>query len=257
MPLRAARNTISRIMSLVRIFSIAALLVLVPARPGHARPEPIASVTPLPSDAPAAGSPATVQDSVALVDWQFPTTASTEIRVHPLQRLLLQDKAHASLRPAFYPHLSEENAKDSERGLAKLVQHAERTYRAYVAGRKRLGWPFLLNISEKTPAAMRLLIAHGVRVFSFSSGSKTRLAGLEAVVRDHPAVLFVVATPHISGNSITPCRAAERTRHAPLCTGDTGRLHARLHPPRGPLTPLLTPRLRGRVERMDSQDERD
>jgi len=146
----------------------------------------------------------------ALVEWQFPTAVSAELRVDPLQEQLCRDEAQAGLRPAFYPQLSEENANEKEFMLAKLIQHAESVYRAYAAGREQFELPVLLNISTATPDALRALIARGVRIVSFSVGSKTELAGLDSVIRDHPEVLFVVATPHISGNSISVEDLGER-----------------------------------------------
>ncbi len=142
-----------------------------------------------------------VARGVALVEWQFPTTVSAELRVHPLEEQLCLDDAHAGLRPALYPQLSEENEKEPAFSLARLVGHSESTYRAYAAGREEFELPVLVNISRETPGALRVLIDRGVRIVSFSVGSKTRLAGIDAVIRDHPEVLFVAATPHIPGNS--------------------------------------------------------
>lgn len=169
---------------------------------GHAacaRPEPPRSARPPAVVAPAAVAPA----AVALVEWQFPTSPSAAIRVHSRQAALRDDPARAPRRPAFYPELSEQNTDEGESALARLVRHAERTYQAYAAGRPQFAPPFLVNISKETPGALRAVIAEGVRIVAFSSGAKTTLAGLDEVVREHPEVLFVVATPHISGNSIS------------------------------------------------------
>lgn len=166
--------------------------------------------------APAGSDRAVVESRVpavcgaALVEWQFPTAVTDGLRVDPLQERLCRDESLALLRPAFYPQLSEENSKESELGLARLVKHAERVYLAYAAGREQLERPFLVNISTATPDALRALIQNGVRIVSFSVGSKSRLAGLDDVVREYPEVLFVVSTPHISGNSISVEELDER-----------------------------------------------
>lgn len=68
---------------------------------------------------PVAGAGAAEAPGVALVEWQFPTTASAEIRVDPLQKRVVRDDPQ--LAPAFYPHLSDENATETETGLATLV----------------------------------------------------------------------------------------------------------------------------------------
>ncbi|MDY0001039.1 MAG: S8 family serine peptidase [Polyangia bacterium] len=154
--------------------------------------------------------PASSDGLVALMDWQFPTVLSDSLRVSPRQLTMLEDENIAHLRPAFHPALSELNADEKEWGLGKLTQHARRTYLAYVAGRERFPRPFLLNISTHTAAALRLLIAGGVRIFSTSSGSRSRLGALDAVVRESPDVLFVVAAPHIKGNSISVEELNER-----------------------------------------------
>lgn len=147
--------------------------------------------------APASVASAPGAASVALIEWQFPTSPS--LSVHPLQQRVAED---ASLAPALYPNLSEANATESEWGLSRLVEHAERVHHAFVAGRDGIDPPFLLNISTRTPDAVRAVVAHGARVVSSSAGSTDTLTGLEAVVAEHPDVLFVAATPHISGNSI-------------------------------------------------------
>lgn len=160
--------------------------------------------TPAPEETPKAEPErAPVVFGAALVEWQFPTAVTDGFRVDPLQERLCRDETQARLWPAFYPRLSEENANEGERGLARLVNHAKQVNLAYAAGREQLDWPFLLNISNATPDALRALIDHGVRIVSFSVGSKSRLSGLDDVIREHPEVLFVASTPHISGNSIS------------------------------------------------------
>ena len=64
--------------------------------------------------------------------------------------------------------------------------------------------PLLLNFSSATPKAIELLILNGVRVFSISSAlNGQKWIELENVIRKNPEVIFVIATPHISGNSIS------------------------------------------------------
>ena len=167
---------------------------------------------------PVAGAGAAEAPGVALVEWQFPTTASAEIRVDPLQKRVVRDDPQ--LAPAFYPHLSDENATETETGLATLVRHAGQTCRAFAAGRDGFRPPLLLNISAELPAALDAVIDHGVRIVSFSAGSMDRLGGLDAVVSAHPDVLFIAATPHLAGDAITVEAFGERpsvlaTRGAP------------------------------------------
>lgn len=146
---------------------------------------------------------------VALVEWQFPMDGS--LGADSRQAALVADPAFAPLRPAFYPTLSEENASEGEHMMGKLMTHATQVAQSYAAGREALAPPFLLNISEMLPRALELLIAkENVRIVSLSSGSKTRLAGLDDVLRGHPEVLLVTATPHISGNSIGVDELGER-----------------------------------------------
>lgn len=132
---------------------------------------------------------------IALVEWQFPTTTTADLRVDPLQEQLIAEDARRAR--AFYPNLSTENKREDDYGLKTLTDHAESSYRAYAAGRADAAPPFLLNISPRLPAALQAVIDHGVRVVSFSVGSKHRLDGLDDVVRANPGVLFVVSTPHL------------------------------------------------------------
>ena len=149
---------------------------------------------------------------VALVEWQFPTTAS-EVLVVPAAQVALA--ADSRLGAAFYPQLSDENATETPHMLEKLEAHAVLTYQAFVAGRRAFAPPWLLNISVALPAALDRLISgeasgEAVRIIAFSTGSVSRLAGLDAVLAAHPEVLLVAATPHISGNRISVEALAER-----------------------------------------------
>ena len=149
---------------------------------------------------------------VALVEWQFPLEADADgLRAHPHQRALTEDPHHAAMRPAFFPALSDENQSETAHMMNKLTRHARQVSQSFGAGRESSMPPFLLNISAVLPDALEHLIAHeAVRILSFSSGSKSRLAGLDALLVAHPEVVLVAATPHISGNHDSVELLAER-----------------------------------------------
>lgn len=148
-----------------------------------------------------------LSSSVALVDWQFPHESSPTLPVHPRQRALIQDPDALALRPALYPGLSEESEAAKPGGLARLTLHGTRCAGSYAVGREQFTAPFLLNVSTATPAALRRLIDEGLRIVCFSIGARAEeaphLAWLEKLVRERPEVLFLVGTPHISGNGIS------------------------------------------------------
>jgi hypothetical protein len=145
--------------------------------------------------------------AVALIEWQFPVDQPPGLPIHPLQRNWLSHPEAVDFSPALYPNLSEESKKETPYGLARLTKHGERCARTYAAGRANFTPPFLLNVSTTTPNAVQALIKAGVRIFCFSIGGRGEDARLlewvPATVRDNPDVLFVVSTPHISGNSIS------------------------------------------------------
>ena len=60
---------------------------------------------------------------------------------------------HPALQPAFYPHLSEQNASETPAGLERLEHHATQVYETYRLGRDPFEAPFLLDISTATPDA--------------------------------------------------------------------------------------------------------
>jgi hypothetical protein len=145
--------------------------------------------------------------SVALIEWQFPTETNSLLRVHPLQAEFLRTPGQAALWPALYPQMSEASKAESSQGLNRLTKHGERCALAFILNRKSFTPPFLINVAESTPAVVQNLINAGVRIFCFSIGAKGEdaklLKWIDGMVQDHPEVLFVVSTPHISGNSIS------------------------------------------------------
>lgn len=145
--------------------------------------------------------------TAALIEWQFPTGGPKALPVHPMQMRILAECAATPIHRALYPSTSEVSAGESPEGLARLTRHADRCARAYAAGREQYVPPFLLNVSEATPGLLRNLIDAGLRIVCFSVGARgsqtPRLEWVEAATREHPDVLFLVGTPHISGNNTT------------------------------------------------------
>lgn len=142
-----------------------------------------------------------LDESVALVEWQFPIESPLEL--HPFQSQLLTDSCCLHLHPALAPNLSEINTGDSPDLLNKLTHHAQSLYWSYVAGRQRYNPPFQLNFSVVTPQAIETLIQAGVRIFSLSSAiPDTSWKEFEQVIRKYPQVFFILSIPHISGNSL-------------------------------------------------------
>jgi hypothetical protein len=144
--------------------------------------------------------------SVALIEWQFPAETNSLLRVHPLQAEWLGTPSQAALWPALYPQISEASKVESSQSLKRLMKHGERCALAFMLNRKTFTPPFLINVSESTPAVVQNLISAGVRIFCFSIGGRGEdaklLKWIDSMVQDHPEVLFIVSTPHISGNSI-------------------------------------------------------
>lgn len=151
-------------------------------------------------------SPGSLVAAVAIVDWQFPMAGDPGVAVHPRQRELLANPARRSLLPALHPNLSEANASSSEWSLERLGKHARRCAASFALGRTDAS-AFLLNVSAATPAVLEVLADEGLRIVSMSIGGRDEearhLDWVERLARAHPELLFVVSTPHISGNSIT------------------------------------------------------
>lgn len=149
--------------------------------------------------------------AVAIVDWQFPVEQPPTLSIPPLQRRWLAEAV--PFAPALYPNLSEASKAENPHALARLTKHGSRCARAYAAGRSRFNPPFLLNASVTTPAAVQALIRAGVRIFCLSIASNEAdsrlLQWTKTVATEHPDVLLVVSTPHISGNSISVEQIAE------------------------------------------------
>lgn len=142
--------------------------------------------------------------AAVLVEWQFPMEETSGLPVNPLQRQFIADPSRAALRPALHPGMSEKSEHETEYARTRLIRHATRVANSYIAGRENFTPPFLANVSTATPETLRELIGQGVRIVSFSIGSRGSedFVGIEDLVREHPEVLFLVSTPHISGNSI-------------------------------------------------------
>jgi hypothetical protein len=161
----------------------------------------------------AASSESPLPAAVALIEWQFPTDQPPSLPIHPQQRRWLSCPQSLAFGPSLYPNLSEESKKQTAYGLNRLTKHGERCAHAYAAGRVNFTPPFLLNVSTATPQAVKTLIQAGVRIFCFSIGGRGEdarlLAWVESAARDNRDVLFVVSTPHISGNSISVEKLAE------------------------------------------------
>jgi len=154
-----------------------------------------------------------IDESVGIVEWQFPVSEVTEIQTHPLQKTLSVDQ---NFSKALYPNLSEANERDSSHALQRLTKHAKNVYNSFVSGRSDFAKPFLINFSDATPSTIERLIEAGVRVFSFSSVIRDlEWQALESVIKSNPETLFFVSNAHISGSNIplielneTPSRLA-------------------------------------------------
>lgn len=161
-----------------------------------------------------------IDESVGIVEWQFPWETADQLATHPLQNVLRSDPAFAT-STAIYPNWASGGrrpAPGSERN-DPISKHGAGVYGSFVAGRRQFTKPLLLNLNDDTPRVLERMIREGVRVFSFSSairGQESKLSKeLEKVIKNHPEVLFFVATPHIAGNNIpvgelneTPSRLA-------------------------------------------------
>ena len=154
-----------------------------------------------------------IDESVGIVEWQFPTSEAAQLQTHLLQKELGEKE---NIKNAIYPNLSEVNEGSSPYEIEKFAQHAINVYKSFVAGRSHFSKPFLINISDYTPYIIKKLINEGVRIFSFSSVIRDfEWEALEDLIKSNPDVLFFVSTAHISGNSIpqeklneTPSRLA-------------------------------------------------
>lgn len=143
-----------------------------------------------------------IDESIAIIDAEFPTRRSRHVQVHPLQEKLSNGDG------AFYPNKPTSDLPivlDLEpEALKRLNKHGLDAYKSIVAGRTTFPKPFLMNESSNLATGMQSVIDAGVRVFSISMGFELiNEASIEAVIRKNPEVIFVVSTPHIAGNSIT------------------------------------------------------
>lgn len=146
-------------------------------------------------------APPTERVGAALVEWQFPLDdLGAGAPISPLQARL--PAAHPTLAPAFAPNASELSASDPPGLQARLQRHAAEVAEAYASDPSAP--PALhLQVSAALPAALEAAYPAGLRVVSFSLGSDAHLGWMDAHLAAHPEVLFVVATPHISGNSVS------------------------------------------------------
>lgn len=142
-------------------------------------------------------APPTERVGAALVEWQFPLDdLGAGAPISPLQARL--PAAHPTLAPAFAPNASELSASDPPGLQARLQRHAAEVAEAYASDPSA---PPALHL--QVSAALEAAYPAGLRVVSFSLGSDAHLGWMDAHLAAHPEVLFVVATPHISGNSVS------------------------------------------------------